>query len=84
MSVPATVRENFETLRVCIIIPTFNNAATLESVIKDVALYTHQIVVVNDGSTDNTLAIVEGFPFVQVISYIKNTSKGWALRKAFA
>ncbi len=83
MSVPATVRENFETLRVCVIIPTFNNAATLEGVIQDVAFYTQHIVVVNDGSTDNTLAIVERFPFVQLISYPKNVGKGWALRKAF-
>lgn len=73
-----------DTLGACVIIPTYNNAATLATVIEDVAQYTHHIIVVNDGSTDGTLAIAQSFPFVQLISYEKNVGKGWALRKAFA
>ena len=38
----------------CVIIPTFNNAATLAGVIRDVAALTRNIIVVNDGSTDDT------------------------------
>lgn len=81
---PATVSENFDEFRVCVIIPTYNNAATLASVIEDVATYTKNIIVVNDGSTDETLAIVDRLPFVQLVTYPKNVGKGWALRKAFA
>ena len=76
-------REKFDSLNVCIIIPTYNNEFTLARVIEEVAAFTQHIIVVNDGSTDRTLAIAEGFPFVQLISYKKNRGKGWALRKAF-
>lgn len=75
--------ERFDTLKTCVIIPTYNNAATLGAVISDVAAYTHHIIVVNDGSTDDTLSVLEAFPFVQLISYPQNVGKGWALRKAF-
>lgn len=76
--------EKADVLKVCVIIPTYNNAATLAGVIQDVAQYCRHIIVVNDGSTDNTVAIVNQFPAVQFISYAQNAGKGWALRKAFA
>ena len=76
-------REQFEQLHICVIIPTYNNENSLAAVITDVAGYTNHIIVVNDGSTDNTKAIIESFAFVQLISYDKNVGKGWALRQAF-
>lgn len=76
-------KEKFDSLRACVIIPTYNNAATLAGVIKDVSGYSNHIIVVNDGSTDNTAAIVQSFPAVQFISYEKNAGKGRALRQAF-
>lgn len=76
--------EKFERLRACVIIPTYNNEKTLRGVITDVLNYTHHVIVINDGSTDHTLSILQSFPAVQLISYIKNVGKGWALRKAFA
>ncbi len=79
-----TGREQFEQLQVCVIIPTYNNETSLAAVIADVAGYTHHIIVVNDGSTDTTNAIIQSFSFVQLISYEKNSGKGWALRKGFA
>ena len=75
--------EKFDDLKACVIIPTYNNAATLAKVIEDVAQYTNHIIVINDGSTDNTVEIVRQFPNVQFISYTQNVGKGWALRKAF-
>ena len=78
-----TCREQFEQFHVCVIIPTYNNEQTLAGVITDVALYTDHIIVVNDGSTDQTKNIINSFSFVQSISYDKNIGKGWALRKAF-
>ena len=79
-----SLKEKVDILKACVIIPTYNNAATLAAVIKDVAQYSNHIIVVNDGSTDNTVNIVQQFPAVQFISYVKNVGKGWALRKAFA
>ena len=78
------VSDKFNECGACVIIPTYNNAATLTAVIEDVAAYTKNIIVVNDGSTDETLAIVEKFAFVKLVSYAANAGKGWALRKAFA
>lgn len=83
MSDLATVSDNFDAYRVCVIIPTYNNATKLAGVINDVAAYTHNIIVVNDGSTDDTIAIVDDFPFVQLLTYPDNKGKGWALRKGF-
>lgn len=78
-----SLKEKFDGLKACVIIPTYNNAATLAKVIEDVAEYTDHIIVVNDGSTDNTAEIVKQFPIVQFINYEKNVGKGWALRTAF-
>jgi glycosyltransferase involved in cell wall biosynthesis len=77
------IKGKFTNLKVCVIIPTYNNAGTLARIIADVAKYTQQIIVVNDGSTDDTAQIVKEFPFAQLISYPVNIGKGWALRKAF-
>lgn len=74
----------FDRHKACVLIPTYNNAGTLAAVIADVQQYTGNIIVVNDGSTDNTLAILQQFPQVQLVSYPKNQGKGWALRQGFA
>lgn len=83
MSCTAFVKESFDELKACVIIPTYNNAATLASVISDVAEYTDHIIVVNDGSTDETLEVVQNFAWVQLVSYPNNRGKGRALRTAF-
>jgi glycosyltransferase involved in cell wall biosynthesis len=79
-----TIRTKFDELSVCVVIPTYNNSATLAEVISDVSLYTSNIIVVNDGSTDDSEAIAQSFSQVQLISYPNNVGKGWALRQAFA
>lgn len=68
----------------CVIIPTYNNGGTLARVINEVSDYTTHIIVVNDGSTDETATILQSFPHIQQVSYSKNVGKGWALRKGFA
>lgn len=78
-----SIRAKFEAMQACVLIPTYNNAATLAAVITDVSAYTDHIIVVNDGSSDNTEELVQSFPFIQFISYKKNVGKGWALRKGF-
>ena len=61
MAGSVSLREKVDVLKACVIIPTYNNAATLAGVIEDVAGYIDQIIVVNDGSTDNTTAIISSF-----------------------
>ena len=75
--------DKFNEFRVCVIIPTYNNAPTLGKTITAVAFFTRNIIVVNDGSVDQTAEIAGSFPFVKTINYSVNTGKGWALRKGF-
>ncbi|UOE49261.1 DUF2062 domain-containing protein [Mucilaginibacter sp. SMC90] len=77
------IQAKFKQLQVCVIIPTYNNQGTLATVITDVLAYTDQVIVVNDGSTDDTPAIIQSFPQIKSVSYTQNVGKGWALRKAF-
>jgi glycosyltransferase involved in cell wall biosynthesis len=77
------VRQNFKTKKVCVVVPTFNNAATLPQVLENVLSFTDQVIVVNDGSTDSTLSVLAGFPHVEIVSYGQNQGKGYALRRGF-
>lgn len=81
---PDLYRQKFDELKTCVLIPTYNNAATLAGVITDVLAYTGNVIVVNDGSTDNTPDILAAFPGIQQVSYSPNKGKGWALRKGLA
>jgi len=67
----------------CVVIPTFNNDKTLEKVLREVLQVTGDVIVINDGSTDNTLGILRQFPSVITVSYARNKGKGYALRKGF-
>ncbi len=70
--------------RVCVIIPTYNNAKTLRRVLDGVLHFTESIIVVNDGSTDETADILKVYQKVSIINHPKNIGKGMALRNAFA
>ena len=76
-------KELFENIKCCVIIPTYNNNKTLEIVIKNVLRFTKNIIVVNDGSTDNTNDILKNFENFEIISYSKNKGKGFALKTGF-
>ncbi len=78
-----TSHERFEQLRTCVVVPTYNNAQTLEGLLHDLTGFTDQIIVVNDGSTDRTNEILSQLPQLHVVSYEKNIGKGWALRSGF-
>lgn len=67
----------------CVVVPTYNNAATLSSVLDGVLVHTSNVLVVNDGSTDHTTEILDGFDGVKIITHEVNQGKGIALRNAF-
>lgn len=69
--------------RVCIIIPTFNNAKTIVNVISETLAYCDNIYVVNDGSTDETLDLIADLKSIKLVSYTSNIGKGYAIRKGF-
>lgn len=69
-------------MKPCVVIATYNNDATLGGIIDEVYEYVKDIIVVNDGSTDNTSLILKGkkSKLVEVISYPDNRGKGSALQ----
>ncbi|MGG7662013.1 DUF2062 domain-containing protein [Dyadobacter sp. BHUBP1] len=74
-------------IQCCVIIPTYNNRKTLRRVIDGVLQYAsgQEVIVVNDGSTDDTTAILVGYGAkIRVLDNAVNKGKGFSLRKAFA
>lgn len=67
----------------CIILPTYNNERTLAEVIRSVLSLTPHIIVINDGSTDQTTSLLKQFSEITIISYIKNRGKGHAIHEGF-
>lgn len=63
--------------------PTYNNQGTLLKVIEELKLYTSNIVIVNDGSTDSTPEILNSFPEIRVLNFPQNRGKGEALKQGF-
>ena len=70
-------------MKTCVIIPTYNNGTTLEGVISEVLKISTDVIVVNDGSTDNTALILQKFCSLKILSYSVNKGKGYAIRKGF-
>lgn len=71
-------------LNCCILVPTYNNHKTLKKVLDGILVYTNNIIVVNDGSTDTTAEILAGFPRIQQVHLPENKGKGNALKTGFA
>ncbi|MEN8121051.1 MAG: DUF2062 domain-containing protein [Bacteroidota bacterium] len=77
-------QQRFKEKKCCVLIPTYNNATTITDVIKGVLEYCHDVYVINDGSTDNTVSLLEGFnTSIKIISYQQNQGKGHALKTGF-
>jgi glycosyltransferase involved in cell wall biosynthesis len=70
-------------LNCCVIIPTYNNAKTLQRVINGVLEYTGNVIVVNDGATDTTPQILANYHNITLINHETNKGKGIALQTGF-
>ena len=64
--------------------PTYNNGGTLRDVVERVLNYCDDVIVVNDGCTDNSAKILASFGnLITVVDYGKNRGKGYALKQGF-
>ena len=69
-------------MSLCVLIPTYNNGKTLGRVLEATLAQCPQLLVVNDGSSDDTADILERFADrIVTVSYEKNRGKGYALRR---
>ncbi len=76
-------REKLKELKCCVVMPTYNNAGTIESVVREVLQYCEDVIVVNDGCTDGTSHILEQFSnHITVLTHPWNWGKGVALVNA--
>ncbi|MGD9201927.1 MAG: glycosyltransferase family 2 protein, partial [Chitinispirillia bacterium] len=66
--------------KIAVIIPTYNNCSTLREVINGVQKYIGNIIVINDGSTDHTINVLQPIRGIEIISFQRNYGKGHALK----
>ena len=80
------VTETMRKERICCIVPTYNNAGTILDVLCRIQPFTHQLIVVNDGCTDQTPELLgnAGIEGLTVVDFKKNRGKGDALKAGFA
>lgn len=76
------VQEILEAMRVCVIIPSFNEAKEIGQLVARVKQQGLDCLVVDDGSTDDTVEIA-GRAGATVLKNIKNHGKGASLIKGF-
>lgn len=68
---------------ICVIIPTYNNHATIGAVVESVTRLCADVIVVDDGCTDGTAETLRGMNGITVVSCPKNRGKGHALKCGF-
>ncbi len=69
-------------MAVCVLIPAYNAELTLGNVLEDTILQGFPVVVVDDGSSDSTYQVAEGYG-VTLLSHLQNRGKGAALVTGF-
>ena len=73
-----------ESKKISIIIPAYNESAGIAETLKELVTYVNmeesEIIVVDDGSTDNTADIVSEFPEVKLIGHNTNRGYGTAIK----
>jgi dolichol-phosphate mannosyltransferase len=70
-------------MRLLTAIPVYNEEASLVGVLSEVLKYAEDVLVVDDGSTDRTPALLRGLPRVRTIRHPHNLGYGAGLRTAF-
>ena len=71
-------------MKPCVIIPTYDNARTLEGVVRGALAQLPDVIVVDDGARDETAAILATIEGATILRHEQNRGKGAALRTGFA
>ncbi len=73
-------RAALDRLGIVVVIPTYNNCKTIGQVVADVKQYANHVIVVNDGSTDDTAQILSQIDGIEILTHERNRGKGTALK----
>lgn len=81
---PEATKLIFKQNDVVVVIPTYNNGKTVAKVVEQVMDYCENIMVVNDGSTDNTSEVLKPIEEnITIVTHPVNQGKGKALTTGF-
>src|SRR3990167_40317 len=67
---------------IAIIIPAYNEEKSIRCIVEKTLLYAVHVIVINDGSQDNTASQLTGLPIV-LLQHPKNLGKGVSLLRGF-
>lgn len=71
-------------MKLCVVIPTYNNAATLRDIVERTLAVCGDVIVVDDGSSDDSVARLQPLrERITLVGYPRNRGKGYALRRGF-
>ena len=79
----SSLEHKMKTLKICVIIPTYNNERTLKTVIDGLLEITKDLIVINNSATDATFRILKTYTEITQIFLTKNKGNGNALRIGF-
>ena len=68
---------------ICVVIPTYNNAGTIVNVVRRSKEQCDDVIVVCDGCTDDTVALLQQVDGITIVSCPHNGGKGIALKRGF-
>src|SRR2546430_4900800 len=80
-AVPAVLRREFPDSKILVAIPAFNEGPTIGSVVLKARQFASEVVVVDDGSSDDT-AETAAMAGAHVVRQARNACKGGACRRA--
>src|SRR5690348_6884973 len=75
----------YEGARISVVIPAHNEAENLQYVLPCLPNWVHEVILVNDHSTDDTVEVASKLlPTIRIINTAHARGKGAALQKGFA
>lgn len=66
-------------MKISVVVPVYNEARYITTFLDKLSQKTKNIIIVDDGSTDQTLKLIQHYPFT-LLSHIANLGKGAALK----
>ena len=77
-----TTQTQVQRLKICTVMPTYNNGGTLRDVVERVLAFCPDLIVVNDGCTDDSAELLAALgERITVVDYGRNRGKGYALKQ---